>query len=70
MEVVPDLGIMNKEEIITIAKEGFKSHCAFGLQAEGIVADSYPLMLFRNGNPMKFKLKSNDYKKLQGEKNE
>jgi len=30
--------------------------------AEGIVARAYPMMLFRNGTPIKFKLKVSDYK--------
>jgi len=34
----------------------------FGTMSEGIVARSYPLMLFRNGNPIKFKLKVTDFK--------
>lgn len=38
------------------------------VEMEGIVATSYPLMLFRRGNPIKFKLKCNDYKKTFGEK--
>ena len=33
--------------------------------AEGIVARSHPLMLFRNGKPMMFKLKVEDYEKLK-----
>ena len=32
---------------------------------EGIVARSHPLMLFRNGNPVMFKLKAIDYKNLE-----
>lgn len=34
--------------------------------AEGIVARSYPLMLFRNGNPVVWKLKKKDY--VEGKK--
>jgi hypothetical protein len=33
--------------------------------AEGIVARSDPLVLFRNGNPLMWKLKLNDYKELE-----
>lgn len=32
------------------------------LPAEGVVARSYPLVLFRNGNPLVWKLKKRDYK--------
>ena len=34
-----------------------------GHKAEGIVARSYPTMLFRRGNPIKWKLKIKDYKR-------
>lgn len=34
----------------------------FGHKAEGIVARAYPTMLFRRGNPIKWKLKVKDYK--------
>ena len=33
-----------------------------GHKAEGIVARAYPMMLFRNGIPIKWKLKGKDYK--------
>ncbi|MFH1751527.1 MAG: RNA ligase family protein [archaeon] len=64
--VAPDYGIKTTEEIITLVKKGFKSLLASEeLQAEGIVAKSYPLMLLRNGLPLVWKLKTSDYKKLE-----
>ena len=38
-------------------EEGIEGH-----KAEGIVARAYPMMLFRNGIPIKWKLKVSDYK--------
>ena len=65
--VVPMLGTSSKEEIVALVKSRFYSLAtgSFFLRkkkiAEGIVATSYPLMLFRNGKPIKFKLKVKDY---------
>ena len=70
---VPELGIMTEEEIVFLVKnqrpcgkpEGnFISKIAKDKTyvAEGIVARSYPLMLFRDGTPIMFKLKVVDFK--------
>jgi len=66
IDCVPSIAIMNKEEIINYVKSKPKSICAIEEKiAEGIVARSHPLMLFRNGKPMMFKLKVEDYEKLK-----
>lgn len=71
IDYVPELGIMNTDQIAALVKTGFKSKISKDttLDAEGIVARSYPMVLFRDGTPLMFKLKTNDYKKLnEGEK--
>lgn len=67
--VVPSLGIMTKDEIIEFVKSEPKSKCSLQpLTMEGVVCTSAPMMLFRDGKPIKFKLKVNDYKKLEAKK--
>jgi hypothetical protein len=58
---VPELGVMTKEDAIFFAKHGLKSEISQCANAEGIVARSHPLMLFRDGNPVMWKLKAKDY---------
>ncbi len=66
IDVVPSLGIRTIEEIVSLVKGKFKSAVSKEtLTAEGIVARSHPLMLFRDGSPIMFKLKISDYEKLQ-----
>lgn len=67
IDYVPELGVMTTEQIIDFVKKGFKSKIAKDttLDAEGIVARSHPLLLFRNGTPLMFKLKTEDYRKLK-----
>jgi len=66
IDYVPELGIMTKEKTISLVQHGFPSALAKqNLNAEGVVARSYPFMLFRNGKPITWKLKSNDYIKLE-----
>ncbi len=66
IKTVPVLGIMTIKEIVELVKEGFSSVVAeeegTKRKAEGIVAKSNPLVLFRNHNPLKFKLKASDYR--------
>lgn len=70
IEVVPDLGVMTEDKIVFLVKntgyhlKGFKSKLAKDktLDAEGIVARSYPLVLFKNGDPLMWKLKQEDFK--------
>jgi len=76
IKTVPIVGIMNITDIIELVKKSCKgssdcklySRVAFDeankkILAEGIVARSYPLMLFRNRKPIKFKLKVKDFGK-------
>ncbi len=61
--------IVNKKEIVDLIKSHPKSVIAQETrEMEGVVARSAPLMLFRNGLPVMFKLKVSDYDKLE-EKN-
>jgi len=66
---VPWLGIMTKEEIIQYVK-GYDDSPSSPLSVfaqisqckmEGIVAQAHPMMLFRDGTPIKFKLKCKDF---------
>jgi hypothetical protein len=68
IDYVPELGIMEEEQIISMVKAGYKSYaikpsgnkdCCI---AEGIVARSHPMVLFRDGTPVMWKLKERDYK--------
>ena len=62
IDVVPEIGMMTYEEIVEFIKRTPKSLCAKEEKIiEGIVARSYPLMLFRNGKPVMWKLKVRDY---------
>ncbi|MFW6130107.1 MAG: RNA ligase family protein [Atribacterota bacterium] len=71
IDIVPEMGIMTEEEIISLVKntgyklKGFKSRISKDktLDAEGIVARSYPLVLFKNGDPLMWKLKQEDFNK-------
>lgn len=66
IEHVPELGIKTTEEIISMVKDGFESTISKEkLIAEGIVARSHPLMLFRNKKPLMWKLKNEDYRRLE-----
>ena len=62
--VVPSFGEMNLTEIIELVKDGFQISITDNIHntvcAEGIVATSVPLLLFRNTYPLKFKLKVRD----------
>jgi ATP-dependent RNA circularization protein (DNA/RNA ligase family) len=61
---VPVIGIMSKEEIIEFVKNNPKSTVSEEeLTIEGVVVRSHPLMLFRDGSPIMFKLKVSDYEK-------
>jgi len=66
IDVVPSLGIRTIKEIVSLVKGKFPSAVSKEtLTAEGIVARSHPLMLFRDGSPIMFKLKVKDYEKLE-----
>ena len=69
IKTVPLLGVapMNIKEAIVFLGRFLFSEVAneegiAGHKAEGIVARAYPTMLFRNGIPIKWKLKVKDYK--------
>lgn len=63
IEVVPEIGIMTEEEIIEFVRSKPLSRCSITPQVmEGIVARSDPLMLFRNGKPLIWKLKCKEFK--------
>ncbi len=60
--VVPSFGIMREEEIVDLVKSKPLSKCSEIDQViEGVVCRSEPLMLYRNGNPIKFKLKCKEF---------
>lgn len=77
IEYVPVLGIHTITEIVTMVKYKLPSDLAIKVYnhkftkqihntvMEGIVARSFPLVLFRKGNPLMFKLKVKDYEKLK-----
>lgn len=63
--------VVSKKDIIELVKN--KEISAFAENdkhiAEGIVARADPPILFRNGHPVMFKLKVEDYEKLEASKN-
>jgi len=62
IKTVPLCGLMTKEVIINFVKSEPKSQVAEkDIEIEGIVARPKPLMLFRDGTPIMFKLKVKDY---------
>lgn len=67
IDYVPELRVVNSiQEAIDYLKEKHKSKISQEeLTAEGIVARSYPLMLFRDGSPIMWKLKVKDYTRLE-----
>ena len=66
IQSVPDFGIGTMDVGIEIVKSAPNSMIAKQPKViEGIVARSYPLVLFRDGDPLMFKLKVRDYTDLQ-----
>lgn len=58
----PDLGLMTEEEIIEFVKSKPMSRCSNVPQMmEGVVCRSDPLVLFRNGRPLMWKLKCREF---------
>jgi hypothetical protein len=58
----PELGFMQEHEIVEFVKSNPLSQCSsIPQRMEGIIARSFPLMLFRNGDPVMFKLKCRDF---------
>lgn len=71
--IVAHLGLnensMTKEEIIELVKsEPYSKINGATKKIEGVVAISYPMVLFRNGTPVMFKLKCKDFKDLENKK--
>jgi len=65
MPVVPMIGFMGTQEIVDHVKSYPKSFWADKpYEMEGIVAKSFPLMRFRDGDPIMFKLKAKDMRDL------
>ena len=64
--VVPSFGIMSMDEAIELVKTKRKSRVA-ELVMEGVVAKSNPQVLFRNKDPIMWKLKCRDFTKLENE---
>ena len=66
LDIVPVLGIGSIYSAIDIVKSAPNSCISKSPKViEGIVARSYPLVLFRDGDPLMFKLKVRDYTDLQ-----
>lgn len=65
IETVPVIGCCGLDTAVSFVTPTFVSATASDNEkqalAEGIVATAYPLVLFRNGNPLKFKLKRKDF---------
>ena len=58
----PHLGIMTEEEIVEFVKSKPLSRCSVIPQMmEGVIARADPLVLFRNGKPVKWKLKCKEF---------
>lgn len=62
IDCVPDFGIYDVQGILHYLKSEPCSKVNPDVLMEGFVATSYPLMLFRDGTPIKFKLKAKDYR--------
>jgi len=67
IKTVPVIMETNIETAVELVKRELSSEVAMeegiaGHKAEGIVARAYPTMLFRRGNPIKWKLKVKDFK--------
>jgi hypothetical protein len=60
--MVPQLGMMRENEIVKFVQSKPLSRCSLNPQMmEGVVCRPEPLMLFRNGNPIVWKLKSKEF---------
>ena len=65
IKCVPLIGLMSLEEAVEYVKSKPKSLISEEPKiAEGLVARAFPMMLFRNGNPLVWKLKVKDYSDL------
>ena len=63
LPMCPKIGIMEEEQIIRYVKSKPHSLCSITPQVmEGVICRSYPLMLFRSGEPILWKLKCKEFK--------
>lgn len=65
---VPSIGLLSIEQIVGLVEAEFTSKVETADDdkiSEGVVVRSHPLMLFRNGDPIMFKLKVEDFRKLK-----
>ena len=66
IKTVPVLGIWNEEEIYhNVYSNPYSTVSDSRLIIEGVIARSYPMMLFRDGTPIKFKLKVKDVNRYE-----
>jgi ATP-dependent RNA circularization protein (DNA/RNA ligase family) len=66
IDTVPDLGVMTEEEVVNYVKSMPLSKISKEpLEIEGVVCRSEPLMFFRNGKPIMWKLKCKDMKQRE-----
>jgi ATP-dependent RNA circularization protein (DNA/RNA ligase family) len=62
IKTTPEIGIMTESEIVEYVKSKPLSLCSRIPQImEGVICRSYPLMLFRNGKPIMWKLKCKEF---------
>ncbi len=60
--ITPEIGVMTEDEIVEFVKSKPLSRCSRVPQMmEGVICRSEPLMLFRNGEPLKWKLKCKEF---------
>lgn len=60
--IIPHIGIMKEEDIIDYVQSKMKSLCSVTPQTmEGVMCKSEPLMLFRKGGPIMWKLKCKEF---------
>jgi ATP-dependent RNA circularization protein (DNA/RNA ligase family) len=63
VSMVPQLGVMTEEEIVEFVKSKPLSKCSVNPQMmEGVVCRPEPTMLYRDGEPIMFKLKCKEFK--------
>jgi ATP-dependent RNA circularization protein (DNA/RNA ligase family) len=66
VEHVFSFGVMTEEKIIELVQSEYKSAMSEKpLVAEGVVCTAWPMVLNRRGEPVKFKLKARDYRRLK-----
>lgn len=60
--MVPQIGIITEEEIVEFVKSKPLSRCSMNPQMmEGVICRSEPLMMFRRGGPIMWKLKCKEF---------